>query len=431
MRRRIHQAAHAVVWRPCGHRECHRLLVHLRRQPADHAVLATNQERARAGLVELVVRRQRRIRTWLRFGLDQPRQVQRAHSSSCAGVIGERTVRRAAHGRSIERRAASSQRARALDLRRALSGRDVGRRQASRRTRRPDLVKKSVWIVGGDGWAYDIGFGGLDHVLASGRDVNILVLDTEVYSNTAVSIEGDAARCGREVCGSEASQFRRRTWGCSRTCMARSTWRARGDGGAKMPQTVRRSSKPKPIPGPSLIIAYSHCIAHGYDMAHGAVQQKLAVESGVWPLYRFDPRRTERASRRCTSITTPEGACRRVHAQQARFRVVERCGSRAVQAVPETSADRRTAAVCGLPPCRHHRAAGQPAHTRCWRIQRGRRRARTHMDLKTEKYLGLSLPHPLIAGPRRSPTTSTPSSASRIAARPPSSFGRSSKSRSP
>src|ERR1019366_2841118 len=155
------------------------------------------------------------------------------------------------------------------------------------------LVKKSVWIVGGDGWAYDIGYGGLDHVLASGADVNVLVLDTEVYSNTGgqqskATPTGAAAKfaaSGKEVPKKDLALLAT-TYG--------HVYVARVAMGAKDKQTVDALLEAESWHGPSLIIAYSHCIAHGYDMAHGADQQRLAVDSGVWPLFRYDPRRVAR-----------------------------------------------------------------------------------------------------------------------------------------
>ncbi len=152
------------------------------------------------------------------------------------------------------------------------------------------LVKKSVWIVGGDGWAYDIGYGGLDHVLSTTRDVNVLVLDTEVYSNTGgqqskATPLGAAAKFA--VAGKETGKkdLGLMAMGYGHVYVARVAF------GAKDAQTVKAFVEAESYPGPSLIIAYSHCIAHGYDMAFGAEQQKLAVDSGIWPLYRFDPRR--------------------------------------------------------------------------------------------------------------------------------------------
>ncbi|MGA3145227.1 MAG: pyruvate:ferredoxin (flavodoxin) oxidoreductase [Verrucomicrobiota bacterium] len=154
------------------------------------------------------------------------------------------------------------------------------------------LVKKSVWILGGDGWAYDIGYGGLDHVLASGRNVNVLVLDTEVYSNTGGQMSKSTPRGavakfaagGKPMCKKDLGLIAM-TYG--------NIYVASVAMGAKDEQTLRAFVEAESYPGPSLIIAYSHCIAHGIavDMGVGARQQKLAVESGQWLLYRFDPRR--------------------------------------------------------------------------------------------------------------------------------------------
>ena len=152
------------------------------------------------------------------------------------------------------------------------------------------LVTKSLWIVGGDGWAYDIGYGGLDHVLASGANVNVLVLDTEVYSNTGgqqskATPTGAAAKFaiagkngGKKDLGLMAMAY-------GHVYVAQVAF------GAKDAQTVKAFQEAEAYDGPSLIIAYSHCIAHGYDMAQGLEHQRLAADSGYWPLYRFDPRR--------------------------------------------------------------------------------------------------------------------------------------------
>jgi pyruvate-ferredoxin/flavodoxin oxidoreductase len=152
------------------------------------------------------------------------------------------------------------------------------------------LVRKNVWIVGGDGWAYDIGFGGLDHVLASGRDVNILVLDTEVYSNTGgqQSKSTPLAAVAKFAAAGKASP--KKDLGLMAMTYG-SVYVASVAFGAKDGQTVKAFQEAESYPGTSIIIAYSHCIAHGYDLMFGADQQKLAVESGIWPLYRFDPRK--------------------------------------------------------------------------------------------------------------------------------------------
>jgi pyruvate-ferredoxin/flavodoxin oxidoreductase len=150
------------------------------------------------------------------------------------------------------------------------------------------LVKKSVWIIGGDGWAYDIGYGGLDHVLASGKNVNILVLDTEVYSNTGGQMSkatplGAAAKfaAGGKSTPKKDLALQALSYG--------NVYVARVAMGANDTHTIRAFIEAEQYDGPSLIIAYSHCIAHGINMTKGLEQQRLAVETGYWPLFRFNP----------------------------------------------------------------------------------------------------------------------------------------------
>ncbi len=154
------------------------------------------------------------------------------------------------------------------------------------------LVKKSVWLMGGDGWAYDIGYGGLDHVIASGKNINILVLDTEVYSNTGGQAskstpKGAVAKfaaggkpAGKKDLGMIAMQYG-------------NVYVAQVAMGHNDAQVIKAFQEAESYDGPSIIIAYSHCIAHGIDMAKGLQQQKLAVDSGHWPVYRYDPRLKE------------------------------------------------------------------------------------------------------------------------------------------
>lgn len=150
------------------------------------------------------------------------------------------------------------------------------------------LVRKSVWIIGGDGWAYDIGYGGLDHVLASGRDVNILVLDTEVYSNTGGqrSKATPLGAVAKFAAGGKESP--KKDLGMMAVSSGHA-YVARVAMGANDKQVLKAMIEAEQYPGPSLIIAYSHCIAHGYNMKYGLNQQKLAVESGYWPLFRYNP----------------------------------------------------------------------------------------------------------------------------------------------
>ena len=149
------------------------------------------------------------------------------------------------------------------------------------------LIRRSIWTVGGDGWAYDIGYGGLDHVLASGRNVNVLALDTEVYSNTG----GQASKA--TPLGAVASSLlpvsvsRARIWRCRPLPTA--TYVAQVAMGANPQQTLQAFREAEAYDGPSLILAYSHCIAHGIDMRFGMKQQDLAAASGYWPLIRYNP----------------------------------------------------------------------------------------------------------------------------------------------
>ena len=152
------------------------------------------------------------------------------------------------------------------------------------------LVKKSVWVVGGDGWAYDIGFGGLDHVIAMNEKVNILVLDTEVYSNTGGQQSKATPRGASARFAVAGKRLGRKDLGL--IAMAYGTaYVAQVAFGSKDSQTVKALEEAESYPGTSLIIAYCPCIEHGYELGNGLEQQKMAVDCGFWPLYRFDPRR--------------------------------------------------------------------------------------------------------------------------------------------
>ncbi|MBP7377646.1 MAG: pyruvate:ferredoxin (flavodoxin) oxidoreductase, partial [Pyrinomonadaceae bacterium] len=150
------------------------------------------------------------------------------------------------------------------------------------------LVHRSVWLIGGDGWAYDIGSGGLDHALATGRNINILVLDTEVYSNTGgqmskatpTAASAKFAAAGKRV-GKKDLALQAISYG--------NVYVAQIAMGANPQQTLLALREAEAYDGPSLILAYSHCIAHGIDMEKGLNQQKLAVASGYWPLIRYNP----------------------------------------------------------------------------------------------------------------------------------------------
>ncbi len=226
-----------------------------------------------------------------RLAVEAQRDVARTLLRSLAPSLGEELVDDILAGDGHSEKAIAEQRGRIVALRRKLS--EVDNPDARRLEHLAEaLLRKSVWIVGGDGWAYDIGYGGLDHVLAQGRDVNVLVLDTEVYSNTGgqqskatpLGAAAKFAAAGKDVpkkdLGLEAMSYG-------------NVYVARVAMGAKVNQVLHAFTEADAYPGPSLIIAYSPCIAHGYDLRFGAEQQKLAVKCGTWPLYRFDPRRVE------------------------------------------------------------------------------------------------------------------------------------------
>jgi len=181
-----------------------------------------------------------------------------------------------------------AQRERVAELKERLAGLDDPR-AARLATLADALVRKSVWIVGGDGWAYDIGFGGLDHVLASGRDVNVLVLDTEVYSNTGGQASKSTPRGAVAKFAAGGKHTPKKDLGLIAAAYG-DVYVAQVALGADNPQTVKAFAEAESYRGPSLIIAYSHCIAHGIEMATAMAHQKDAADSGYWPLYRHDPR---------------------------------------------------------------------------------------------------------------------------------------------
>ncbi len=181
----------------------------------------------------------------------------------------------------------AAQRARIAELKLKLSI-AAGRESRDLLATADSLVRKSVWLVGGDGWAYDIGAGGLDHVLGSGMNVNVLVLDTEVYSNTGGQMSKATPRGAVAKFAAGGKQTRKKDLAMEAISYG-SVYVARVAMGGNDTQTVKAFREAEAYPGPSLIIAYSHCIAHGYDMAFGLNQQKSAVLSGYWPLVRYDP----------------------------------------------------------------------------------------------------------------------------------------------
>jgi pyruvate-ferredoxin/flavodoxin oxidoreductase len=259
----------------------------------------------------------------IRLAIDFHTGAARALVERLAGDIGDTLARGLLDADQSHEAGIAPQRARVEELRRKLRG--LSSPDARRLESLADyLVKKSVWIVGGDGWAYDIGYAGLDHVWSGDRDVNVLVLDTEVYSNTGGQ-QSKATPLGAAAKFAVAGKtMPKKDLGLLGDVYGH-VYVARVAFGAKMSQTAQAFVEAEAHPGPSLIIAYSPCIAHGYDLAQGAAQQRLAVESGVWPLFRFDPRRVaEGKPPLCLDYGPPKKRVADYLRNEARFRVIER-----------------------------------------------------------------------------------------------------------
>ncbi len=223
----------------------------------------------------------------MRLALDQQAEYARHLLLKLSTALGEEFVQEILKADQSAPNGISAQRNRIADLKGKLEGLE-GFEARDLLNVADALVRKSVWIVGGDGWAYDIGYGGLDHVLASGANVNVLVLDTEVYSNTGgqMSKATPRAAVAKFAAGGKSKPKK------DLAMMAMSygsVYVARVAMGGNDTHALKAFWEAEAYDGPSLIIAYSHCIAHGYDMAYGMEQQKAAVNSGYWPLLRYNP----------------------------------------------------------------------------------------------------------------------------------------------
>jgi pyruvate-ferredoxin/flavodoxin oxidoreductase len=283
------------------------------------------------------------------FGFRLAIDAQRAQAAQLlrelASCVGDELVAGLLAGEGGDETAIRAQRERVALLRERLA------RVATPAARRLELladylVRKSVWLVGGDGWAYDIGYGGLDHVLAQARDVNVLVLDTEVYSNTGgqqskATPLGAAAKFASAGKSTAKKDLGMEVMSYGHVYVARVAF------GAKVNQVVHALAEADAYPGPSLVIAYSPCIAHGYDLRNGAEQQKLAVNCGVWPLYRFDPRRVAEGKPPLQLDCNPPTTSVKSYMQnEMRFRMVERLDAqrfKALAAAAQREATRRFA----------------------------------------------------------------------------------------
>jgi pyruvate-ferredoxin/flavodoxin oxidoreductase len=273
-----------------------------------------------------------------RLSVDNLSEQARDLLQEVGGAVGENLVREILAADQTTEAGVEAQRDRVAAVRKALSG------LGTAATRRLDLladylVKKSVWLVGGDGWAYDIGFGGLDHVLSQTRKVNVLVLDTEVYSNTGGQSSKSTPLGAAAKFAAAGKAVHKKDLGLIAMSYGH-VYVASVAFGAKDAHTVQALAEAESYDGPSLVIAYSHCVAHGYDLRLGAEQQKLAVNSGVWPLYRYDPRRVERGEPPLV-IDAPPGkaAVAEYMRNETRFRMVERLDPQRFRRLAAAAAD--------------------------------------------------------------------------------------------
>jgi len=226
-----------------------------------------------------------------RIALDKQTEYARELARRLSGNLGQELVDQLLGASQTNESEIAAQRERVRELRRRLAKIEVG--EASDLYALADhLVRKSVWIIGGDGWAYDIGFGGLDHVVAMNAKVNLLVLDTEVYSNTGGQQSKATPRGATAKFATGAKRIARKDLGLIAMTYG-TAYVAQIALGAKDSQAVKAFEEAESFPGTSLIIAYSPCIEHGYTMGLSLEEQKLAVDTGFWPLYRFDPRRAD------------------------------------------------------------------------------------------------------------------------------------------
>jgi pyruvate-ferredoxin/flavodoxin oxidoreductase len=274
----------------------------------------------------------------IRLGLDAERDLAITLLHGLAGELQPELVAGAIGGSSEQGdEAIAAQRARIETLRGRLAG-STDPRALSLDAVLDALVPQSVWIVGGDGWAYDIGFGGLDHVLATGANVNILVLDTEVYSNTGGQASKATPRGAVAKFAAAGKRQRKKDLGLLASGYG-NVYVAQIAMGADMPHTVTVLAEAETHPGPSLVIAYSTCIAHGIDLSTSMGHQLEAVRSGYWPLYRHDPAKGEDGAAWSLDSKAPSIPLKEFQQKEARFAMLARSDPEAAAALLEAAQD--------------------------------------------------------------------------------------------
>ena len=285
----IPQTANAAVRRSDADRQCHRVLFDLRRQSADHALV---EERRRWGPAWANSLFEDNAEFGFGIGVAHDKLADRATLllEEMADKIGPDLVEDIVHASQDDEVEIAEQRDRIALVKGTLTGGDAIQDDRVKELLGviDEVVRKSVWIVGGDGWAYDIGSSGLDHVLASGRDVNILVLDTEVYSNTGGQASKATSRGAVAKFAANGKRTVKKDLGAI-AALYGNVYVAQVALGANYGQTIKALLEAEAWRGPSLVIAYSTCIAHGIEMGTSMHHQKEAVSSGYWPLYRHHP----------------------------------------------------------------------------------------------------------------------------------------------
>jgi pyruvate-ferredoxin/flavodoxin oxidoreductase len=259
----------------------------------------------------------------LRLGYEQQAATARDLVRTLAGTIGDDLASDILAADQSDEVGVTAQRERVAELLRRLDAADGDPTAASLRSLAGALIRTDVWLVGGDGWAYDIGYGGLDHVLASGVDVNVLVLDTEVYSNTGGQASKATPRAAVAKFATAGKPVPKKDLGML-AMQYGTVYVAQIALGANEVQTVRALQEAAAWPGPSLVLAYSTCIAHGFDMAESMHHQRDAVKSGYWPLYRFSPTEEEHGTPFRLDSRKPALPLAQFARREGRFAMLER-----------------------------------------------------------------------------------------------------------
>jgi pyruvate-ferredoxin/flavodoxin oxidoreductase len=259
----------------------------------------------------------------IRVGLEQRAEAARGLAGALRGELGGDLVDEILHAPQDDEQQIAAQRARVAALRSRLAAPDGDPRVRMLDGLADDLVRADVWIVGGDGWAYDIGYGGLDHVLASGLNVNVLVLDTEVYSNTGGQASKATPRGAVAKFASAGKETPKKDLGAL-AMQYGTVYVAQVALGANEVQTVRALHEAAAWDGPSLVLAYSTCIAHGFDMRNSMTHQRDAVKSGYWPLFRFRPGEEEHTTPFRLDSRKPALPLKDFAKREGRFAMLER-----------------------------------------------------------------------------------------------------------